>query len=274
MGLEWTSTFIPTVHKLLMSLNTIMIMIRYVLFLLVISCLATLTVCSSSSNVVLYELIEDGVMNGRNYQKYIAHDGTISNDGKFLSYEKWTQALIREDTSSLNEILRACPFSAFYFEVPPITKTLTKKHPFEFVLLEASSLAKRKPRFQSFAKPCKEATSSHHQSPYGCVFTGLSGDTTLIVPKPLDGVDNTTYTHLANFIRQGSEEQINALWKMVAINYQKHWTDNGGASVWLSTAGNGVPWLHFRLDSRPKYYRFGPFKTPIVETKDDVTEEL
>ena len=30
--------------------------------------------------------------------------------------------------------------------------------------------------------------------------------------------------------------------------------------IWLSTAGMGVPWLHVRLDSRPKYYAFGPYR--------------
>lgn len=31
------------------------------------------------------------------------------------------------------------------------------------------------------------------------------------------------------------------------------------APIWLNTAGAGVPWLHIRLDSRPKYYRYQPY---------------
>ena len=31
-------------------------------------------------------------------------------------------------------------------------------------------------------------------------------------------------------------------------------------SVWLSTSGLGVYWLHVRLDSRPKYYTYEPYK--------------
>jgi hypothetical protein len=30
--------------------------------------------------------------------------------------------------------------------------------------------------------------------------------------------------------------------------------------VWLSTAGAGVPWLHVRLDDRPKYCCFRPYQ--------------
>ncbi|MFY0533025.1 DUF6940 family protein [Nannocystis pusilla] len=32
------------------------------------------------------------------------------------------------------------------------------------------------------------------------------------------------------------------------------------AWVWLSTSGSAVPWLHVRLDARPKYYVFGPYR--------------
>jgi hypothetical protein len=34
----------------------------------------------------------------------------------------------------------------------------------------------------------------------------------------------------------------------------------GSKVVWLSTAGAGVSWLHVRLDDRPKYYQFEPYR--------------
>jgi hypothetical protein len=30
--------------------------------------------------------------------------------------------------------------------------------------------------------------------------------------------------------------------------------------LWLSTSGLGVAWLHVRLDSRPKYYSYAPYR--------------
>ena len=30
--------------------------------------------------------------------------------------------------------------------------------------------------------------------------------------------------------------------------------------VWVSTAGAGVSWLHVRLDDRPKYYGYQPYR--------------
>lgn len=39
---------------------------------------------------------------------------------------------------------------------------------------------------------------------------------------------------------------------------------HGGTPVplWVSTSGLGVSWLHVRLDSRPKYYTYAPYKQP------------
>ena len=31
--------------------------------------------------------------------------------------------------------------------------------------------------------------------------------------------------------------------------------------LWVSTCGLGVYWLHVRLDSFPKYYRYAPYQT-------------
>ncbi len=35
-----------------------------------------------------------------------------------------------------------------------------------------------------------------------------------------------------------------------------------GKSLWMSTAGQGVPWLHFRIENSPKYYSFEPYVIP------------
>jgi hypothetical protein len=49
-----------------------------------------------------------------------------------------------------------------------------------------------------------------------------------------------------------------ALWEAVGRVAERRL---GTAPVWLSTAGAGVSWLHVRLDDRPKYYAFTPYKT-------------
>ena len=87
-------------------------------------------------------------------------------------------------------------------------------------------------------------------------FQNLGKDAHLVVPTPMG--DTTHYSHLANFIRNASNNQIVSFWKKVAATYEK---EIGTKTKWLSTSGLGVYWLHVRVDSRPKYYQFGEYRT-------------
>jgi hypothetical protein len=40
------------------------------------------------------------------------------------------------------------------------------------------------------------------------------------------------------------------------------WLETRPLPLWVSTSGLAVPWLHLRLDARPKYYGFEPYKRP------------
>ena len=56
--------------------------------------------------------------------------------------------------------------------------------------------------------------------------------------------------------------QIMNLWKQVGETMQLRLESDAvdGKRVWLSTSGLGVPWLHVRLDSEPKYYTWTEYK--------------
>lgn len=58
-------------------------------------------------------------------------------------------------------------------------------------------------------------------------------------------------------MRQAPEPQKHALWQRVGAAMQRRLS---AKPVWLSTAGAGVPWLHVRLDDRPKYYGHAPYR--------------
>ena len=219
-----------------------------------------------SMSTIIYDLVEDGDLHGRGYQRYAAHVNEVGNP---LTAEAWSTGILDGQDNSieaLNKVLRKCPYDAFYFEVAPVTRKGFDEIPFEFVLMEATSLSKRKPKFQAFEEPCSQHAT--HKTSLGCVFSNLSGDATLIVPRPQVGIADKHYTHLANFIRGAPQPQIEALWKMVSLAYRDKVTSLKQGNLWLSTAGNGVPWLHFRLDDYPKYYRYKPFRVPI-ETHSD-----
>lgn len=143
--------------------------------------------------------------------------------------------------SFFNGLLADCPYSAFRWETPAVTAaTLTR--PFEFVLLDSPTLARR---------PDPNAFASHFtDTETGVVtFPNISGDALMVVPCPV--AESAAYGHLAAFVRHAPEQQRHALWQAVGAAMTRR---VGAKPVWLSTAGAGVSWLHVRLDNRPKYY--------------------
>ena len=70
----------------------------------------------------------------------------------------------------------------------------------------------------------------------------------------------SAYGHLAAFVREAPEAPRHALWQSVGAARARR---VGPSPVWLSTAGDGVAWLHVRLDDRPKYYRFEPYRRNV-----------
>jgi hypothetical protein len=150
--------------------------------------------------------------------------------------------------SMFNSLLADVSFSAFRWETPPVTvETVT--HPFEFVLLDSPGLARR-PDLDAFAEHFGGASGA------GVVeFLNLGGDAVLIVPTPR--TESSAYGHLAAFVREAPEPQRHALWQLTGEAMMRRL---GPKPVWLSTAGAGVSWLHVRLDDRPKYYGFAPYR--------------
>ena len=76
----------------------------------------------------------------------------------------------------------------------------------------------------------------------------------MVAPTPDHSYDGGS---LASFLKTASSERIEALWKLVGREIA---SKVSSSPIWLSTAGLGVSWLHIRLDSRPKYFRYLPYK--------------
>jgi hypothetical protein len=147
--------------------------------------------------------------------------------------------------------LKALPWRAFYWECPALT-TATLGDPFECVALEAPSL------MDQAAEP--DAFRAHlDETPPGslvAVFSNLSGDAVLVVPK--EGNKGRGYPHLGAFLRYASQAQIAAFFSALASQGLSLCREG---PAWISTAGDGVAWLHGRVDRRPKYYRYAPYRT-------------
>jgi hypothetical protein len=78
------------------------------------------------------------------------------------------------------------------------------------------------------------------------------------VPFPLGPA--AAYAHIATFMREGDPAQIDALWRRTGRVLEGRLKRERGP-VWVSTSGLGVSWLHIRLDRRPKYFTWAPFRS-------------
>ena len=149
--------------------------------------------------------------------------------------------------------LSAYKADAFYWELPPLTDA-TLDADAEFVLIDAPSLAQCAPEPAPFAEHFRQAPGEDV-----VVFPNLGGDAVLVVPCPQGPHEH--YPHLAVFLRGADKRQVRALWRRTA---QELLRSIGERPVWLSTAGGGVAWVHIRLDSRPKYYSYGPYRNAAL----------
>ncbi|MDY3557319.1 hypothetical protein R5W24_006507 [Gemmata sp. JC717] len=149
--------------------------------------------------------------------------------------------------SWFNALLAGTPFVEFRWETPAVTgDTLTRR--FECVVLDTPGLS-RAADPEAFAEHFARADAAV------AVFPNLGGDAVLVAPCPV--ADRASYGHLGAFVRLAPEAQQDALWRAVGEAMGRR---VGTKAVWLSTAGAGVPWLHVRLDDRPKYYGFAPYR--------------
>jgi hypothetical protein len=146
-----------------------------------------------------------------------------------------------------NSSLADLQFAVFRWETPPVTSR-TASREFEFVALDSPGLD---------LAPDSDAFEEHFRNGYEPVLTfpNLGGDALMIVPRPI--VAHSAYGHLASFVRRAPESQQDALWQAVGDAMARRL---GAKPVWLSTAGGGVPWLHVRLDDRPKYYGYAAYR--------------
>jgi Family of unknown function (DUF6940) len=148
------------------------------------------------------------------------------------------------------QILADVPYPAFRWETPPITSN-TLHQPFEFAILDGPDLDRVADR-ETFA----ELFATMETGGVG-EFSNLGGDALMIVPSPVD--EASAYNHLGTFLRCAPYSQLHSFWKMIGSAV----IDNISAQpLWLNTAGGGVSWVHVRLDQRPKYYVYTPYKDP------------
>ena len=144
--------------------------------------------------------------------------------------------------------LMANDYPGFFWEMPPLSAQ-SAGNPFECVAIRDDSLALVRADDSDFAEHLNAASESV------AVFPNLGGDALLIAPRRISGVD--CYGHIAAFLRGAPAAQQQSLFRAIGIEAEK--LLQAGRRFWISTSGLGVPWLHVRLDSHPKYYQHRPY---------------
>ncbi len=154
----------------------------------------------------------------------------------------------------LCEAFRALPWPACYWECPPVTRHTWAQTAFEFMLLDAPYLASRQPD----PGPFEEHIGALRGQDAIAVFPSLGKDAVLLAPAQNGAPES--YTHILPFVRQAPAAQVQALWEHTAQTAITTINEREKRPTWLSTAGGGVDWLHMRLDSRPKYYKWQAYR--------------
>lgn len=95
--------------------------------------------------------------------------------------------------------------------------------------------------------PADASVFKAHMKKTPTSFMSLGG--TLLVIPPDTGKN---FSHLGTFNKYSSAAEKRALWKKVAIELERKL--KRGETVYVSTHGTGVSWLHVRLASKPLYY--------------------
>jgi len=186
----------------------------------------------------------ENVQNGHRIQLYQGEDPV-----SFGAYLK----LLEEDqrfASWFTDLLAGADYEAFFWEHPPLNDANIDSG-VEFVLLDSPALARLRPDPEPFSSHFERDRNGEIVS-----FSSLGGDAILLAPRPSGSPE--ACVHLAAFVRQASQSQIESLWRETGRAMRENLSER---KLWLSTSGLGVSWLHIRLDSYPKYYQYRPYAT-------------
>jgi acetyl esterase/lipase len=147
--------------------------------------------------------------------------------------------------------LAATEFPAFFWEMPPVRREDVDID-YEYVAIRSDGLDRMRPDARAFESQLRAAGSSHSV----VSFRNLGGDAILVAPKKISGLE--CYGHIAAFVRSAPIGQRHELLRNLgrAVSGVLGESD---LRVWVSTSGLGVPWVHIRLDSYPKYYNHEPY---------------
>ena len=147
--------------------------------------------------------------------------------------------------------LAATAFPAFFWEMPPVRRERIDID-YEYVAIRSDGLDRMRPDAHAFESKLRAANASHSV----VSFRNLGGDAILVAPKKVSDLES--YGHIGAFVRSAPLVQRHEIFRVLASAIGDALAKSD-ERIWISTSGLGVPWVHIRLNSYPKYYNHEPY---------------
>jgi hypothetical protein len=185
----------------------------------------------------------------------VLHVKIFGRDGMAVRWQEALAEMTNPEPSDFRKLLSRVlrehvPFKAYFWECAPVSREILQNDGgFEFVLIDDPFLASLHADITPFEVHLRDVAGQPEMK----VFQNPGRDSSLVAPAPATS-DPEDYTHIAAFfIGSAPPSQQDAAWQALghAISDELRTRD----VVWVSTDGRGVHWLHFRVDSRPKYFK-------------------
>lgn len=196
----------------------------------------------------------------------IKYEFENSDKGK-LTFSQFLTLLKSENQIFLKVFCQALnnateELSAYFWECAPVSsKSFNKK--FEFVVIKSEALDKTTQDYSSFAEHLAKLDA------YGDSFVSFANknrDAVLVIPALMTRkwesggkTEMFDYKNISQFTKNAPLKEQQKFWQAVASKLSQE-LEKSKAPKWLSTHGTGVPYLHVRIDSVPKYYHFEEYK--------------
>ena len=177
----------------------------------------------------------------------------LHKQGQALTQDEVIQGFLSPSSEIRSVLARGLcdlPGESYFWECRPfesISKSKVTK--FEFVVIPAPGLQNVPSESYRFQE--------HFQTDLDyAIFQNPTRNATFISPVPTKfNQDNAQ--HLIKYLRHASEPLQEELFRNIGQEVIKLLEEG---TVWLSTSGFGVYWLHVRLDRVPKYYKHEPYR--------------
>jgi len=178
----------------------------------------------------------------------------VDADGRLWTCAEVARALSTgaEACAHLERSIAGSPWSGVFWECRPMRGSTAGATAFEWVVLHSPAVSRLVPDPRPFRVQLAAARGM-------ATFDNLGGDATLVAPTT--GGDGERCAHLVEFLRTAGSRRRLALWSAVGAALEDWFGSKPEKTVWLSTSGLGVSWLHVRLDSRPKYITWRPYRS-------------